>query len=58
MTELCDESEERRGVGINRWSCALRDFCAYQRKDSVQKANKQMLHPDVYAQLYAEIDKV
>ena len=27
MTELCDDSNERRGVGINRWACAMRDFC-------------------------------
>ena len=33
MTELCENSNERRGVGINRWACYAR-FLQVSAKES------------------------
>ena len=58
MTELCDDSVERRSIGINRWACALRDFCKYQRREEVKKENKKVMQDDIRKKMYEEIDKV
>ena len=58
MTELCDDTVERRSIGINRWACALRDFCKYQRREEVKKENKKVMQEDIRKKMYEEIDKV
>ena len=58
MTELCDDTVERRSIGINRWACALRDFCKYQRREEVKKENKKVMQEDIRKKMYDEIDKV
>ena len=58
MTELCDDTSERRGIGINRWAVAMRDFCKYQRREDVKKQNRKMLKEVTCTNMYEEIDKV
>ena len=47
MTELCDDTVERRSIGINRWACAMRDFCKYQRREEVKKENKKLMQEEI-----------
>ena len=57
-TELCDASDERRGVGINRWAVCMRDFLKYQQQADVKKGNEYFLAADKSTKLYDEINTV
>ena len=57
-TELASTSEERRGIGINRWLYALVAFCKYQEEEQIKKQNKFMLSNIVFQELYDEITEI
>ena len=57
-TELCDASDERRGVGINRWAVCMRDFLKYQQQEDVKKGNEYWLDAGKCTKLYDEINTV
>ena len=58
MTELCDPSSERQGVGINRWLDAVKKYCQYQQDPVVRRQNGALLAEARLKELYEEIDKV
>ena len=57
MTELCDESHERRGVGINRWLQVLNEYMNHQVSARGRKQNEFVLKPSICKELYDDIDK-
>ena len=58
MSEMCSNEPERRGVGINRFIHAMKSFCEYQKDPSVTAANKAVLNPPMFDELYAEIEEI
>ena len=53
-TELCSDSEERRGVGINRWLQSQIQFAEYCK---AEKTTLEIcMKPDVVNKLFKEID--
>ena len=55
MTELCDESTERRGIGINRWLQVLDTYMAHQLSEEGKKQNAFVMKEEVYTEFYAEL---
>ncbi|CAK0841881.1 unnamed protein product [Prorocentrum cordatum] len=58
MSEMCSKEPERRGVGINRFIHAMKTFCEYQNDPAVKKNNEAVLKPQLYEELYKEIDYI
>ena len=58
MTELCDSTAERRGVGINRWLHAMKLFCEYQMEPSVKRQNEALIEATKCKELYDEIKEI
>ena len=58
MTEPCDESAERRGIGLNRWLLSVKEYCGMQLRESVKKANEFILKPELFNEVYQEIHDV
>ena len=58
MTELCDVSAERRGIGLNRWLLAVKEYCDIQRRAGRRKENEYILKPELVTELYVEMDRV
>ncbi len=58
MSELCFKSDERRGVGINRWLQVMKNFILYQQQASVKEQNQGMLSQERFEQLYGEIERI
>jgi len=58
MTELADESDERRGTGLNRWLQIVLGYCKTQKDPEQKKRNDFVLKPEVVTELYQEIDDV
>ena len=58
MTELCSKEAERRGIGINRWLHAVRQYCNYQLEPKVRDSNRKIMLTEKYDQFYAEIDLI
>ena len=57
MIELCDESPERRGVGINRWLQVLNEYMNHQISTRGRKHNEFVLNPSIFKEVYEDIDK-
>ena len=57
MTELCDQSAERRGVGINRWLQVLNEYMNHQVSARSRKQNDFVLKPSICKELYEDIAK-
>jgi len=58
LTELCSSEVERRSVGINRFLQVLVEYLKYQKSDIIKKQNEFIMKPDVYDQVYKEIDYI
>ena len=58
MTELCSPAVERRAVGINRFLQGLVEYLKYQKTEAVKKQNEFIMKPDLYQQVYLEIDLI
>ena len=55
MTELCSADPRRRGVGINRFLQVLVEYLKYQKTDRMMKQNEFILKPEIYEQLYKDL---
>ena len=55
MTELCSADPKRRGVGINRFLQVLVEYLKYQKTDRMMKQNEFILKPEIYEQLYKDL---
>jgi hypothetical protein len=58
MTELCSAEDERRGVGINRFLQVLVEYLKYQKSPAVIKQNEFILKPELFSQLYKEVEVI
>ena len=58
MTELCDGTAERRGVGLNRWLHAVKVYCEWQNDPEVKKQNQVLLKEDKFKEVYEEIASI
>ena len=56
MTELCDQTAERRGIGLNRWLLAVKEYCDMQRRAQRRSENEYIMKAELVADLYKEID--
>ena len=56
MTELCDQTAERRGIGLNRWLLAVKEYCDMQRRAQRRTENEYIMKAELVADLYKEID--
>ena len=57
MTELCDQSHERRGVGINRWLQVLNEYMNHLVSPRGRKQNEFVLKESICKELYGDIAK-
>ena len=57
-TELASDKVECRCIGVNRWLDAEVRFCRYQNRKDSQECNRALLRPEIYAQLYREIEAI
>ena len=58
MTEFCSKKEDRRCIAINRMLQPLVEYLKYQKMEGVKAQNEFILKPEIFTQLYAEINQV
>ena len=58
MSELCSKEVERRGVGMNRALHPLKLFMEYNTDATIKGQNERLLKPEIYKELYQEIDTI
>lgn len=58
MTELTHLSDERRGIGINRFLHAQKLYLEYQDQEDVKRSNEFLIKEPMYSEFYAESARI
>jgi len=58
MTELTSPTEERRGIGVNRFLHAEKLYLEYQNQEEVKRGNGIIMKEELYNEFYAESRRI